>query len=189
MTEHTYSRTPLRPFLDLEREELNCLLLREKAEMFGLSRPPFFWRPPGPTGYPGSDPYPLLSSQTSCLPPHLYPVSRAGAMMVPPHVLQQWASNPSSLSGLSQYNMLMNNMASSACPPPVGALRPLPSHPTTTEGGTNHRYMPYVYARKDQTNGNDSEVSSPTLRWGQSIQKIHGKKLKYLPVIGLQNIL
>lgn len=160
MTEHTYSRTPLRPFLDLEREEIDCFL-REKAGLLGLSRPPFFWRPPGPVGYTPSDHYSLLNSQAGCIPPQLYPVSRAGSMMVPPHLLQQWATSPSSLSRISQYNMIMNDLNSTACPPPVGALRPLPSHPTTTEG---HRYMPYVYARKDQTNGSDSEVSSPTLR-------------------------
>ncbi|XP_035216770.1 T-box transcription factor TBX20-like isoform X1 [Stegodyphus dumicola] len=160
MTEHTYSRTPLRPFLDIDREELNCLLLREKAEMLGLSaRPSFFWRPPTP-GYPSGDHYPLLASQAACLPPHLYSVSRS----VPPHVLQQWTSNPSSLSGFSHYHLLMNNMASGTCPPPVGTVRPLPSHPAATDGPPNHRYMPYIYARKDQTNGSDPEASSPSLR-------------------------
>lgn len=161
MTEHTYSRTPLRPFMDFEREEL-CLL-REKAEIFGLSRSPFLWRHPGPMGYPGGDPYSLLSSQPGCIPPQLYQVSRAGSM-IPPHLLQQWASAPSPLSRISQYNIMMNDMNSAACPPPVGALRPLPSHPTSSEASPNHRYMPYVYTRKDQANGNDSDVSSPTLR-------------------------
>ncbi|XP_015904151.1 T-box transcription factor TBX20-like isoform X1 [Parasteatoda tepidariorum] len=163
MTEHTYSRTPLRPFMD-ERDELNCLLMRDKAEMLGLtSRPPYYWRNPA-SGYSAGDSYPLLASQAGCLPPHSYGFSRAGAMMVPPHVLQHWASSPASLSGLSQYNMLMNNMASGACPPPIGALRPMPSHPTTTESSQNHRYMPYIYARKEQTNGNDAETTSPGLR-------------------------
>lgn len=164
MTEHTYSRTPLRPFFDIEREEIDCFL-RDKAGLLGLSRPgPFFWRPPAPVGYPSGDHYSLLSSQAGCIPPQLYPATRAGSMMVPPHLLQQWANSPSSLTRISQYNMMLNDLNSTACPPPVGTLRPLPSHPTTTESAVNHRYMPYVYARKDQTNGSDSEIPSPTLR-------------------------
>ncbi|KAF8781870.1 T-box transcription factor TBX20 like protein [Argiope bruennichi] len=167
MTEHTYSRTPLRPFLDMEREDF--LFMRDKAEALGYaSRHPFFplqsWRPPNP-GYPPGDSYHLLSSQVSCLPPHSYALSRAaGGMVLPPQMLQHWASSPSSLSGLSQYNMLMNNMASGSCPPPVSALRPLASHPTSVDGSPNHRYMPYMYTRKEQTNGSDPGTSSPNMR-------------------------
>ncbi|GBM10328.1 T-box transcription factor TBX20 [Araneus ventricosus] len=166
MTEHTYSRTPLRPFLDMEREDF--LYMREKAEALGYaSRNPFFplqsWRPPNP-GYPPGDSYHFLSSQVNCLPPHSYALSRAGGMVLPPQMLQHWASSPSSLSGLSQYNMLMNNMASGSCPPPVSALRPLASHPTSVDGSPNHRYMPYMYTRKEQTNGSDPGTSSPNMR-------------------------
>lgn len=152
MAEHTYSRTPLRPFIDMDRDEINYLMREGLA-----NRSPFIplplqaFRPPTP-GYPSGDPYHMPQ----------YSLSRAGAMMLQPQVLQHFAGGPSALSGLSHYNMLMNNIASSgAYPPPVAAIRPLPSH--TTDSSQNHRYMPYMFQRRDQSNGNsnDTGMSSP----------------------------
>ncbi|GFQ64713.1 t-box transcription factor TBX20 [Trichonephila clavata] len=164
MSEHTYSRTPFRPIIEMDRDEL--IFMREKADMlaFRHSILPFSsWRPSNP-GYPHGDPYPLLSSQAGCLTPHPYGLPRTGAMVLQHQMMQNWANSPSSLPGLSQYNMLMNNMASGSCPPPANTLRPLPSHPSAIEGSPNHRFMPYVYVRKDQTNGNDPGSSPPNMR-------------------------
>lgn len=152
MAEHTYSRTPLRPFIDMDREEINYLM-REGLANRGpfLPLPLQAFRPPTP-GYPGTDPYHMQQ----------YSLSRAGAMMLQPQVLQHFAAaagGPSALSSLSHYNMLMNNIASSGAGP--GAyptpIRPLPSQ--TDSSPSNHRYMPYMFQRREHSNGNASESS------------------------------
>ncbi|GIX96795.1 t-box transcription factor TBX20 [Caerostris darwini] len=155
MAEHTYSRTPLRPFLDMDREEY--LFMRENivSRQLPFGFPP--WRVPS-TGFLTGDPYPLLTSQPGGLPPHSFSLPRG---VMPGQLMQHWTSSPSTL----QYNLqLMNNFASSSGPSPVSAVRPLPSHPTALEGSPNHRYMPYMYSRREQTNGSDPGTSSPSMR-------------------------
>ncbi|GFT77792.1 t-box transcription factor TBX20 [Nephila pilipes] len=166
MAEHTYStRLPFRPGPEsLDSQEL--LYYREKPDLYPIRHPLFSfssWRPSN-AGYSTGDPYPILSPPAGCLTPHSYPLPRAGAMVLQQQMLQSWANSHSSLSGLSQYNMLMNNMASGSCPPPANALRPLPSHPPAMDGSPTHRYMPYMYVRKDQSNGNDRGSSPPNMR-------------------------
>ncbi|XP_023215038.1 T-box transcription factor TBX20-like isoform X1 [Centruroides vittatus] len=170
ITEHNYLYSPLRAFLDPERDDINSALLREKAELLGIPRPPFLWRTSAgiPSSFGPNDAYSaLLSSQHN-----LYQMNSARSNPPPltlaPQMWQQWAAaaSPAALAGLGQYGML--NISSSSCQP---------THVCRTSESTQnlglHRYMPYFYSTKKegtspQTNGIDiggsSELTPSTLR-------------------------
>lgn len=139
----TYLHSPFRALLDHpEREGIRAALAREN--LLGLRNSMLPWKPAGPL--PSfTDTYGMLANL-----PAMYAMNPANRA----HMWAQWGS-----AGLSHHLGLL-------CAASAGSSQPF--RPTlssaSSEGYGVHRYMPYFYGAKKDSNDKDSSTSHTSFR-------------------------